>query len=62
MKVYMPHQNLGCFGVEVGPYYIDVFKSPYWGLFFRQRDTTGTYLIFRRLYKLPSFKLIKKEP
>lgn len=33
MKLCMPWNNLGCLGVKVGGYYMDIFRRPHWGMF-----------------------------
>lgn len=32
-QILMPHQNLGCFAIRIGRFYIDFFRTPYWGTF-----------------------------
>ena len=41
IRVYMPWQNLGCFGVRVGRFYVDLFISPYVGIFYTNGRTRG---------------------
>ena len=31
VKLFTAHRNLGCLGIQIGPWYMDFFKTPYWG-------------------------------
>jgi hypothetical protein len=33
MKIYMPWKNLGCLGIRIGDWYMDIFLKPYFGYF-----------------------------
>lgn len=33
-RIYMPWNNLGCLGFRVGRFYVDIFRNPFFGVFF----------------------------
>lgn len=43
MKFYFAHQNLGCFGVETPWFYADLFREPYWGVYFHVKQSPNRY-------------------
>lgn len=36
-RIYWPWKNLGCLGIRIGPLYVDIFTSPYLGIYWHWR-------------------------
>ena len=56
MKLVMPWNNLGCLAIRTRDRYIDVFVSPYFGVY-NLKISTGE----RTWRRLPTFRLLRRQ-